>query len=126
MVIQVWGAHERCSLEAMKQIARPYLPPRPADAPPDPDLSEPGVLEALATEAGLSPVDTFQTSWAYSYPDAHTLGRALLAPAGLALLVGPEHAEHAKQAIVDGLAPFRLPDGSYRLENEYRYLIARA
>ena len=30
------------------------------------------------------------------------------------------------QAIVDGLAAFRLPDGSYGLENEYRYLIARA
>ena len=39
VVIQVWGAHERCDLEAMKQIARPFLPPRPPDAPPDPDLS---------------------------------------------------------------------------------------
>jgi SAM-dependent methyltransferase len=38
VVIQVWGVHERCDLEAMKQIARPFLPPRPADAPPDPDL----------------------------------------------------------------------------------------
>jgi hypothetical protein len=28
--------------------------------------------------------------------------------------------------IVDGLAAFHLPDGSYRLKNEYRYLIARA
>ena len=30
VVIQVWGAHERCSLEAMKEIARPFFPPRPA------------------------------------------------------------------------------------------------
>src|SRR6266516_3937308 len=29
VVIQVWGAHERCELEAMKQVARPFLPPRP-------------------------------------------------------------------------------------------------
>ena len=42
VVIQVWGAHERCDLEAMKQIARPFLPPRPPDAPPDPDLSAAG------------------------------------------------------------------------------------
>ncbi len=28
VVIQVWGAHERCDLEAMKQIARPFFPPR--------------------------------------------------------------------------------------------------
>jgi hypothetical protein len=46
-------------------------------------------------------------------------------PAGLALLVGPQGEENAEQAIVDGLAPFRQPDGSYRLESEYRYLIAR-
>ena len=26
VVIQVWGAHERCDLEAMKQVARPFLP----------------------------------------------------------------------------------------------------
>jgi SAM-dependent methyltransferase len=126
VVIQVWGAHERCSLEVMKEIVRPYLPPRPPDAPPDPDFSQPGTLEELATEAGLTPVDTFSTSWAYAYPDAETLGRALLAPAGFAVLVGPSHEDAAKTAIVDGLAPFRLPDGSYRLENEYRYLIARA
>src|SRR5207244_7515255 len=55
VVIQVWGAHERCDLEAMKQLARPFLPPRPSDAPPDPDLSEPGALQALATRAGPPP-----------------------------------------------------------------------
>jgi SAM-dependent methyltransferase len=126
VVIQVWGAHEHCSLEAMKEIARPFMPPRPPDAPPDRDFSEPGMLEAVATEAGLTPVEAFVTSWAYTYPDAETLGRALLAPAGFALLVGPEREDEVKKAIVDGLAAFRLPDGGYRLENEYRYLIARA
>jgi SAM-dependent methyltransferase len=126
VVIQVWGAHERCSLEAMKAIARPFMPPRPPDAPPDPDFAQPGMLEGLATQAGLTPGDAFVTSWAYTYPDAETLGRALVAPAGFALLVGPDREEEAKAAIVDGLAEFRTADGSYRLENEYRYLIARA
>ena len=44
VVIQVWGAHERCELEAMKQIARPFLPPRPPDAPPTPTCRSPGAL----------------------------------------------------------------------------------
>ena len=126
MLIQVWGAHERCSLEAMKQIARPFLPPRPPDAPPDPDLSQPGALESVAVEAGLTPVTAFTASWAYSYPDEQTLARALVAPAGLALLAGPEREEEVKAAIVDGLEPFRTADGRYRLDNEYRYLVARA
>jgi SAM-dependent methyltransferase len=90
VVIQVWGARERCDLEAMKEVARPFFPPRPADAPPDPDLSQPGLLRALATEAGLSPETEFDTSWAMTYPDADTLGRAMAAVAGLAQVVGPD------------------------------------
>jgi SAM-dependent methyltransferase len=126
VVVQVWGAHERCSLEAMKQIARPFFPPRPPDAPADPDLSQPGALEALAVEAGLTPVESFVSSFAYTYPDEQTLARALVAPAGLAVLVGAEREDEIKAAIVEGLSHFRAADGSYRLDNEYRYLIARA
>jgi hypothetical protein len=83
------------------------------------------MLESLATAAGLSPEQTFVSSWAYTYPDQETLGRALVAPAGVAVLVG-DREEEVKRAIVDGLAEFRSSDGSYRLENEYRYLVARA
>jgi SAM-dependent methyltransferase len=126
VVVQVWGAHERCDLEAVKQFARPFLPPRPPDAPRDPDLSRPGALEALATQAGLTPESEFDTTWAFEYPDAETLGRGMIAVAGLAILAGPEREHELKTAIVDGLAPYRRADGSYRLSNEYHYLIARA
>jgi SAM-dependent methyltransferase len=126
VVIQVWGAHERCDLEAMKQVARPFLPPRPPDAPPDPDLSRPGTLHALASRAGLTPEDEFDATWAFEYPDAETLGRALVAVAGLAILAGPEREHELVTAIIDGLRPYRRADGSYELSNEYHYLIARA
>src|SRR4051794_8714606 len=125
IVIQVWGAHEKCSLEAMKEIARPFFPPRPPDAPADPDLSQPGVLESLVIAAGLIPETSFDTSWAYTFPDDETLGRALVAPAGVAVLVGPEREGEIKAAIVNGLAEHRTQDGSYRLDNEYHYLVAR-
>jgi SAM-dependent methyltransferase len=126
VIIQVWGAHERCDLEAMKQIARPFLPPRPPDAPPDPDLSQPGTLEILAREAGLEPESEFDTSWTMEYPDAETLARAMLAVAGLALVAGPEREQDLATAIVDGLAPYGTPEGSYQLSNEFHYLVARA
>ena len=126
IVIQVWGRHERCDLEAMKQIARPFLPPRPPDAPPDPDLSQPGALRELATQAGLTPQSEFDADWVLEYPDPETLGRALVAVAGLAVLAGPERERELKRAIVDGLAPYRTADGSYRLSNEFHYLIASA
>ena len=125
VVIQVWGAHERCDLEAMKQVARPFLPPRPPDAPEDPDPSQPGALRDLAARAGLRPEQEFTTAWDCEYADTETLGRALVAVAGLALVVGAEREDELKTAIVDGLERFRRSDGSYRLSNEYKFLVAR-
>jgi hypothetical protein len=110
----------------MKEIVRPFMPPRPADAPPEPDYSKRGVLEDLATQAGLAPEQAFDKTWALEYPDEDTLRRALVAPAGIAVLVGPDQEEAVKDAIVAGLAAHRTPDGSYRLRNEFHYLIARA
>jgi SAM-dependent methyltransferase len=126
MVIQVWGPYELRDLEAMMKIAHPYLPPRPPDAPPEPELWKPGVLEQMATQAGLEPGEAFDITWAYEYPDADTLGRAMVAPAGIAVLVGPEREAEVRTAIVEGLGPFRTKQGSYRLQNEFRCLIAHA
>ena len=126
VVVQVWGKHEHNDLEAMKTVARPFFPPRPADAPPEPDYSAPGVLEAIATRAGLTPEDTFDVNFAYEFADEATLRRALVAPAGIAMIVGPEREGELGDAIVAGLAEHRMPDGSYRLRSEFRCLIAKA
>jgi SAM-dependent methyltransferase len=126
VVIQVWGPHERNDLEAMKTIVRPYMPPRPVDAPPEPEYWRPGVLEDLATSAGLAPDEAFDLTWAFEYPDGETLGRAMLAPSGIAVLVGPEREAEVGSAIVEGLARYRTPEGGYRLQNEFHFLMARA
>ena len=126
VVIQVWGAHEHNDLEAMKEIARPFFPPRPADAPPEPDYAAPGILEDLATSAGLTPEYAFDTTWAFEYADDEELGRAMVAPAGIAGIAGADREDELRRAIVDGLAPYRTPEGAYRLANEYHYLVARA
>lgn len=126
IVIQVWGPHERNDLEAVKTIIRPYFPPRPADSPPEPDYSKPGVLEDIATKAGLDSESAFDTTWSYDYPDEDAVRRALVAPAGIAVLVGPDREQEVQDAIVKGLATHRAPDGSYRLRNTFHFLIARA
>jgi SAM-dependent methyltransferase len=125
VVIQVWGPHERCELEAMKEVVRPFLPPRPPDAPPEPEYWRPGVLEAIATEAGLTSESAFDTTWAFEYPDEDALGRAMVAPAGIATLVAG-HEEEVRAQIVEALAPYRTAEGGYRLSNEFHFLVARA
>jgi SAM-dependent methyltransferase len=126
VVMQVWGRPERCDLEGMKRIVRPFLPPPPPEEQDRPPLWRPGVLEEIATEAGLTPREAFDFSFAYEYPDPETLGRLLVAPAGLATLIGPQHEETVRAQIVEALAPHRTPEGTYRLDNEYRYLVATA
>ncbi len=42
------------------------------------------------------------------------------------MLVGPEREAEVTAAIVEGLAPFRTAQGNYRLQNEFRCLIAHA
>jgi SAM-dependent methyltransferase len=125
VVIQVWGRHEACDLDAIKPIVRPYFPGADPNAPPPPDLSAPGMLEGIATAAGLAPTTTFDVSWAYEYADDDALARGLLSAGGVGDAAG-EREPDVRAALIDVLAPYRRPDGSYRLENEWHFLVATA
>ena len=125
VLVQVWGSHERCSLDAIKPIARPLFPDADPSAPPPPDLSEPGLLEGIATAAGLTPEATFDLSWPYLYENDEALARSLLSAANIGDAAGEREAE-VRAALIDVLSPYRTEDGGYRLENEWHYLIARA
>lgn len=126
VVIQVWGPPERNDLEAMKVVARRFFPPTPADAPEPPKLWEPGVLERIAEAAGLTPEAAFDLDYAFEYPDAETLGRLMVAPGGIGAAAGPDGEERLRAQVVEALRQFRASDGSYRLENEFHFVIARA
>jgi SAM-dependent methyltransferase len=123
VAIQVWGRPERCDLTAMKVAAQSLLPEPP---PAQPSLAEPGVLEGLATAAGLTPGEAFAVTWAFAFPDDDTLARAMLSPGLMVELMEVVGEAPLREAIVDGLAPYRTADGGYRLENEWHVLIARA
>ena len=125
VLIQVWGRHERCSLDVIKPIVRPLFPDADPDAPPPPDLSEPGLLEGIASAAGLEPETAFDLSWPYVYEDDETLLRSLLSAASVGDAAGEREPE-VRAALLDVLAPYRTSDGGYRLENEWHYLLAVA
>jgi SAM-dependent methyltransferase len=126
VVIQVFGPPERCDLEAMKVIARRFMPGRPPGAPPPPGFWKPGVLEDIAAQAGLDPQTTFDVTYAFEYADAQTLSRRMVAAAGIAAVAGPACEASLREQVVAALAPYRTTGGGYRLRNEYHYLVARA
>jgi SAM-dependent methyltransferase len=126
VVIQVWGRPDRCDLTALKQAMAALVPAPDAGAPASPALWEPGVLEAVAAEAGLAPQSAFDLSWAYEFPDEDTLGRAMLAPGNVVGVIEAVGEGPVRAAIIEALAPYRTRGGGYRLENEWHTLIATA
>jgi SAM-dependent methyltransferase len=125
VLVQVWGPPERNDLEPMKEIARGFLSAPPADAPAPPELWRAGVLETMAKAAGLTPQSAFDLSYAFEYENEEALADELRAPMGLGALAGEREGEVRSQ-IIDALASHRRPDGGYRLDNQFHFLIAAA
>jgi SAM-dependent methyltransferase len=124
--IVIWGAAERCESRSILAAIGSLLPPPPPGAPGPFAMSEPGVLEALAEQAGLAAERVDEVPTPLIYPDLATAVRTQLSsgPARLAI----EHAgeQAAREALAGAFAGSHQPDGSYRQDNSFRYLIARA
>lgn len=89
-----------------------------------PALHEEGVLEALATEAGLAPREAGYLEVAEQYPDLETLLRGYLAAGPIVRAVRGSGERAVREALTGALAPLRMSSGGYRIEDELRYLIA--
>jgi SAM-dependent methyltransferase len=126
VLIQVWGRPERCDLTPMLQAASALRPPDPSASQPPPPLWEPGVLEGIAVEAGLAAETAFDLRSAFEFPDSETLLCALLSPGPVGAAIRHVGEAAVAEAILTALAPKRRPDGGYRLENEWHYVLARA
>ena len=124
--IVTWGAPERCESRVILAAIGGLLPPPPPGAEGPFALSSPGKLEELAAAAGLVPERADEVPTPLIYPDLDTAVRTQLSsgPARMAI----EHAgeQSARQALATAFAGSRQPDGSYRQDNAFRYLIGRA
>jgi SAM-dependent methyltransferase len=125
VVIQVWGRPERFDLGLMKAVLARFRPPPPADRLDPSTLWQPGVLEDLAVQAGLVPDAAFDDRFAYEYADEESMTRAMLSAGGFGAIVG-DRKDEARAAVLDALAVCRTPEGGYRIENDWHFLIARA
>jgi SAM-dependent methyltransferase len=123
VLVQVWGRPERCDLTPMLAAVGGL---RPRDAETGPPLWKAGVLEQIATAAGLKPDSSFDVSTAFEFLDEDVLVRCMLSPGPVGDAVRHSGEPAVMGAIADALAPRRRADGSYRLENEWHYLLARA
>ena len=119
-----WGLPRDNELLTIASALRELRPPAPA-VPTGPAFGQPGVLEELARRAGLRPVRGDEVDAPFRARDEDTLERAVLAAGGTAPAVEHAGEERVREAIARAALPFRRRDGSYSMENRFRYLVAR-
>ncbi len=119
-----WGRREDCEHAAVFAAVSPLIPPGPARVASPFELSEPGRLEALLTQAGLTAEDSGQIASFFAWPDNETAWKAISSAGPTVMAVRYAGEEKVKQVVLASLRPFRTSDGGYRLENKYRYVIA--
>lgn len=126
VAVVTWAEPERCESRAVLAALGSLLPPPPPGAGGPFALSAPGRLEALVAEAGLTPGHAGEVPTPFVYPDADIAVSATLSsgPGRMAI----EHAgeEAAAEVLRQTFAASRQPDGSYRQDNAFRYLVATA
>jgi len=126
VAVMTWGPPDGMPAAAIVGALKPLLPAPPPGAPGPFALSDETALRAFAQQAGLEPMEARLVATQWSYPDLPTALRGL-GSSGVAMRAR----ENSSAAAVDqvhqaALAPFRQPDGSYRLDASYGWLIARA
>jgi hypothetical protein len=101
-------------------------PPPPPGAPGPWALSEDGALEQLMQSAGLEPQLRGAATGAFVFRDDQEAVDGFFS-AGVTQRVIRHCGEQAmREATLEAVAPYRQPDGGYRLVNQYRFVIARA
>ena len=115
-----WGDPTRCDMRVLFAALGP-LHPRPAE-PPAP---QPGLDEAMAA-AGLDPAKTGEVDTPLTYPDLATAVRIQMSSGPARLAVETAGLDVTRAAITDAFTGSRKPDGTYRMDNVFRYVVAEA
>ena len=124
--IAVFGRPERVGQVAGWRALASLLPPRPPDDPGPLALSGPGVIDELVQANGFALVDAGYLDGRFDYPDRAAMVRGQRA--GQVAVLAERAAGEAvvTDAIVKAFASCRTKSGGYRIEFEWRYVVARA
>ena len=141
VAMTVFGRPERCDSTSVFASLAPLFAPPPgeepaaedsgdaeeADAPDEPEapsLSEEGGLEALADAAGLAVEVADYLPFEERYPDLETVLRGMLAAPPFRRAARAAGEERVREVVAKALRAFEQADGSWRLREEARYLVA--
>lgn len=119
----VWGRKEECDLlNAILPPVFALLPAAPTAAP-SPPLHEPGVIESVMQQAGLTPEDAHDIDAPLVFPDRPTAVRAILS--AMARAIGHAGEAAVRDIVEGGLARIANAPGPIVLKSVFRLVIAR-
>jgi SAM-dependent methyltransferase len=123
----VWGPRDRNELVELLVALADIDPDSEPDDDRDPRLGEAGVMEGLAREAGLDPTESGEVEVPYEVADLEQLSDAIEFDVAL-LNLRDKGVDDAliDSTVAEAASAHRRPDGSYRFENAFRWLISRA
>lgn len=125
IVVATWACAEECESAAYLDALTSVLPAT-TDAPGPFALAAPGALESLAADAELTPEEVIDVAVEWCFADLDDALDAMLSagPAVRAIQIVGER--RVREAVAEAIRPYGTARGEYRLENTFRFLIARA
>jgi len=124
VLIGAWAELERCETEMVFARLRELAPPPPGTAAPL-AVSAPGVIEELLSAAGLELASGGEASCPFRYPDLATAWRGLSSTGPVQRVIQLAGVEATRAVCDEAHGQYRLPDGTIRQDNVFRYVIAR-
>jgi SAM-dependent methyltransferase len=125
VVLAGWGPPERCATSRVLAVAARLAEPRGAGGTSS-RLSGRDDLEDLARAAGLRPDGSGRVSCPFGYCGPASAVRGLMSTGLFDAAVEATDRQQVEKEIAEALHPYRRPDGTVRMENVFRYLVARA
>jgi SAM-dependent methyltransferase len=125
VLIAVWGRPEQCEAGAVLAALARLMPPPPPGAAGPWALSEPGALEELVADAGLTPESDAEVPCAWRYSTLEGAVRAQLCSGPGAAAIRESGEPAVRRALEWTLEGFRDSGSDYVLENVFRYVVAR-
>ncbi len=122
VAISLWGDPARCDTDTVFRRIRAYAPPQPGGTAPL-AISAPGVLDDLLARAGLTTTDRGEVTCPFTFPDLDTGWRGQSSIGPFQSAIEAAGADVVRAAFEEVVAQFRRPDGSYRQENVFQYVI---
>ena len=125
VAVATWGTADQCEMRVVLAAIGSLLPPPPPGSGGPFALAAPGALEALVEGAGLTAERSIDVPTPYIYPDLDTATRGQLSSGPARMAINTAGVDATTSALRDALATGLQADGSIRLDNVFKVVVAR-